>query len=68
MTCPTGQVRVAVPFSRALAQMPALTAPLQVTCGHAVMLEWMSADDLVAAADRTLLARKTGRVSVRRAS
>jgi diguanylate cyclase (GGDEF)-like protein len=37
--------------------------PLRVTCGHAVLLEWMSADDLVAAADRTLLARKTGRVT-----
>ena len=42
--------------------------PLHVSCGHAVLLEWMSADDLVAAADRTLFARKTGRVSVRRAS
>jgi diguanylate cyclase (GGDEF)-like protein len=33
-------------------------APLRVTCGHAVLLDWMSADDLVAAADRALFARK----------
>jgi diguanylate cyclase (GGDEF)-like protein len=33
-------------------------SPLRVTCGHAVMLDSMSADDLVAAADRALLARK----------
>jgi diguanylate cyclase (GGDEF)-like protein len=33
-------------------------SPLSVTCGHAVLLDWMSGHDLVAAADRTLLARK----------
>jgi diguanylate cyclase (GGDEF)-like protein len=32
--------------------------PLSVTCGHAVLLDWMSGHDLVAAADRALLARK----------
>lgn len=32
--------------------------PLRVTCGHATLLDWMSGDDLVAAADRALLARK----------
>src|SRR5262249_46624662 len=32
--------------------------PLTVTCGHAELLEWMSGEDLVAAADQTLFARK----------
>jgi diguanylate cyclase (GGDEF)-like protein len=32
--------------------------PLCVTCGHASLLDWMSADDLVAVADRALLSRK----------
>jgi diguanylate cyclase (GGDEF)-like protein len=32
--------------------------PLHVTTGHGTLLEWMSSDDLVAEADRTLLARK----------
>src|SRR5262249_58553495 len=32
--------------------------PLSVTCGHAMLLDWMSDHDLVAAADRALLARK----------
>jgi diguanylate cyclase (GGDEF)-like protein len=32
--------------------------PLGVTCGHATLLEWMTADDLVAAADRALFSRK----------
>lgn len=32
--------------------------PLRVTCGHAALLDWMSGDDLVAAADGALLARK----------
>jgi len=32
--------------------------PLSVTCGHATLLDWMSGDDLVAAADRALLSRK----------
>lgn len=42
-------------------------SPLTVTTGHAALLDWMSADDLVAAADHALLARK-GRVSARPAS
>jgi diguanylate cyclase (GGDEF)-like protein len=42
--------------------------PLRVTCGHAVLLDWMLADDLVSAADRTLFARKAGRASARPAS
>jgi diguanylate cyclase (GGDEF)-like protein len=41
--------------------------PLCVTCGHATLLDWMSGEDLVAAADRELLARK-GRVSAPPAS
>jgi diguanylate cyclase (GGDEF)-like protein len=32
--------------------------PLHVTCGHAVLLDWMSAHDLLAVADRALLSRK----------
>jgi diguanylate cyclase (GGDEF)-like protein len=32
--------------------------PLTVTCGHAVLLDWMAGPDLVAAADTTLLERK----------
>jgi diguanylate cyclase (GGDEF)-like protein len=42
-------------------------SPLHVTCGHAVLLEWMSAEDLVAAADRALFERKQG-ASARRES
>jgi diguanylate cyclase (GGDEF)-like protein len=42
-------------------------SPLTVTTGHATLLDWMSADDLVAEADRALLDRK-GRVSAPRAS
>lgn len=42
-------------------------SPLRVTCGHAVLLDWMSADDLVAAADRTLFERKHD-ANARRAS
>jgi diguanylate cyclase (GGDEF)-like protein len=41
--------------------------PLCVTCGQATLLDWMSGEDLVASADRELLARK-GRVSAPRAS
>jgi two-component system, cell cycle response regulator len=37
---------------------------LHVTCGHATLLDWMSADDLVAAADEALFTRK-GRASAR---
>jgi diguanylate cyclase (GGDEF)-like protein len=33
--------------------------PLSVTCGHAALLEWMTAEDLVAAADRALFVRKS---------
>jgi diguanylate cyclase (GGDEF)-like protein len=43
-------------------------SPLQVTCGHAVLLDWMSADDLVAAADRALFARKNPAANARPAS
>jgi diguanylate cyclase (GGDEF)-like protein len=32
--------------------------PLTITTGHAVLLDWMSGEDLVAHADRELLARK----------
>jgi diguanylate cyclase (GGDEF)-like protein len=39
-------------------------SPLHVTCGHATLLDWMSADDLVAAADKALFTRK-GRASAR---
>jgi diguanylate cyclase (GGDEF)-like protein len=42
-------------------------SPLRVTCGHAVLLDWMSADDLVATADRALFERKQS-ASARRAS
>ena len=42
-------------------------SPLRVTCGHALLLDSMSADDLVATADRALLERKQGS-SARRAS
>jgi diguanylate cyclase (GGDEF)-like protein len=40
-------------------------SPLHVTCGHAVLLDGMSADDLVAAADRALFARKNPAVNAR---
>jgi diguanylate cyclase (GGDEF)-like protein len=40
-------------------------SPLRVTCGHAVLLDWMSADDLVAEADRALFARKNRAASAR---
>jgi hypothetical protein len=36
-----------------------------VTCGHAALLDGMSADDLVAAADRALFARKNPAVNAR---
>jgi len=41
--------------------------PLYVTCGHASLVDWMSGEDLVAAADRELLARKS-RLSAQQAS
>jgi diguanylate cyclase (GGDEF)-like protein len=41
--------------------------PLQVTTGHGTLLHWMSSEDLLAEADRTLLARK-GRANARPAS
>jgi diguanylate cyclase (GGDEF)-like protein len=43
-------------------------SPLRVTCGHAVLLDGMTADDLVAAADRALFARKNPAASARPAS
>jgi diguanylate cyclase (GGDEF)-like protein len=42
-------------------------SPLSVTCGHATLLDWMTGDDLVSAADRALFARKNP-ASARRAS
>jgi hypothetical protein len=42
--------------------------PLSVTTGHATLLDWMSPDDLVSAADHALLARKGRGVSAPPAS